>query len=299
MTTLPRITLVTPSFNQAAYLEATISSVLSQDYPALEYFVVDGGSTDGSLDILRRYGDRLAWWTSEPDAGQTDAILKGYSRATGELMNWLNSDDLLRPGALAAVAHAYSSTRSDIIVGRDRHFTQDPENPSHLFEPRGYEYPACLRFWNGAFRYHQPCTFFTRDAYTRAGGLDPSLHFAMDYDLYCRMLALDGVKVGVIETELSAFRLHPLAKTSRAKASFLREMRAVSRRYWPATWSEAERRAMDAYSAECAVSQAAEAVRGRHWGKASGAFRDALLYAPAHSVGFAWRRTLAAAGGKT
>src|SRR6185369_4871040 len=103
MTDWPLITLVTPSLNQGRYLEATLASVIAQDYPRLELIVVDGGSVDGSVEIIRRHADRLSWWVSEPDKGQSDALIKGFSRANGDVMNWLNADDLLRPGALFAV----------------------------------------------------------------------------------------------------------------------------------------------------------------------------------------------------
>lgn len=286
----PKITLVTPSMNQGQYIEATIQSVLQQGYPHLEYIVVDGGSTDNSVDIIRHYADRLAWWVREPDSGQTDALIKGFSRCSGELLNWLNADDLLLPGALFAVAQAYREDRADLVVGRDRHFTVDPDRPVSLFEPSGYAFPDCLRFWNGAFRYHQPCSFFTRAAYLRAGELDRSLHYAMDYDFYCRLLALPGVRVRQIDAELSAFRLHEDAKTSRAKAGFVKEMREISRRYWPATWSIGEKQQMDRYSAECSVFQAAEAFRGHDWRKGTEALRLSFAYDPAHSTQLILRR---------
>src|SRR5687767_14913471 len=105
----PRITIVTPSFNQAQYLEQTLRSVLDQDYPNLDYIVVDGGSTDGSVEIIRRYADRLSWWVSEKDDGQSHAINKGFARAGGEVFGYINSDDILYPGALDAVARAYGA----------------------------------------------------------------------------------------------------------------------------------------------------------------------------------------------
>ncbi|MBL8121111.1 MAG: glycosyltransferase, partial [Anaerolineae bacterium] len=108
MTPLPRITLVTPSYNQAAYLERTIRSVIDQDYPALQYLIMDGGSTDGSVEIIRRYERHLDGWVSQPDGGQSDAINQGFARAEGEIMTWLNSDDVLLPGALRLVGEIFA-----------------------------------------------------------------------------------------------------------------------------------------------------------------------------------------------
>lgn len=289
-TSLPRITLVTPSFNQGSFLEATIQSVLSQEYQNLEYIIVDGGSTDESVDIIRRYEKQLAWWVSEPDGGQTDAIKKGFARSSGVLMNWLNSDDLLRPGALYAVAQSYIKSQADLLVGRDRQFTDDPENPVGLFSPEGYVYPDCLKFWTGRFRYHQPCTFFSAQILNRSGGLDLNLHYVMDYDLYCRILRQPSSKVVFIDQEISAFRLHHQSKTNTVKAGFISELRMVSKRYWPQDWANQVRGDMDRYSAECSLHQAAEAFKSRKWQQAFGAISRAMSYAPFHSLGFAVNR---------
>ncbi len=109
MPDLPRVSIITPSYNQARFIEQTIQSVLSQDYPNLEYLIVDGGSSDGSLEIIRRYSSQLAWWVSEPDHGQTDAINKGFAHAHGEIFAWLNSDDTYLPGA---VTHAVAALQA-------------------------------------------------------------------------------------------------------------------------------------------------------------------------------------------
>jgi glycosyltransferase involved in cell wall biosynthesis len=285
---LPRISLVTPSYNQGHFLEQTIDSVLGQGYPNLEYIIVDGGSTDSSVEVIRKHARHLCYWVSEPDSGQSDALIKGFARSTGILMNWINADDLLRPGALAAVAQAWIEDHAALIVGEDDQFTTACDIPVGHFVPAGYQFPDCLRFWSGDFRYHQPPTFFSRVAYEAVGGLRPDLHYVMDFDLYTRMLAIPGTRVHYLKQVLSAFRLHPAAKTARAKSKFLDELRLVSRGLWPTNWDRAaEESEMNRYCAECSVFQAVESFRGRDLMGCATALVSAARLDLRHSMSFA------------
>lgn len=211
---LPRFSIVTPSFNQAQYLEATIKSVLSQGYPKLEYFVFDGGSTDGSIDILKRYADRLTYWESEPDRGQTDAIAKGFRRATGDLMNWLNSDDLLAPGALYTIARLYQrNPRASLYAAAVENFSGDLlSGRINKVIPEHIDLPSLLLASGRSPKRHQPGIFFTRKAYETVGGINPSYHFCMDLDLHGRLLETSA-NVVYDGTTVAYFRLHPAAKT--------------------------------------------------------------------------------------
>jgi glycosyltransferase involved in cell wall biosynthesis len=280
--TLPRISLVTPSFQQGRFLAETIESVLDQGYPNLQYIVVDGGSRDESVDVIQRYADHLDWWVSEPDQGQSDALRKGFARADGVLMNWLNSDDLLRPGALHAVAESWLASGADLILGEDLPFTDDPTQPVGHFRPGGQRWPDCLKFWSGEFLYHQPCSFFSARAWRASGGLDASLHYVMDYDLYCRILALPDCRVEILERPLSAFRLHADAKTSAQRPRFLEEQARVSRRYWQAGGLDPARceRELRAYSARCRFHQGIEALRQRRLGEGMQRLGQGLVGSP-------------------
>lgn len=208
--TLPRLTVVTPSYNQAAFLETTIRSVLEQGYPALDYHVVDGGSTDGSVEILRHYGPWLTSWVSEPDRGQVDAILKGLARAEGEWFNWINSDDLLAPGALWELAGARNA---DLYAGCTQDFRDDSLEKLHISRSLTardlVRMPLEPRI--GRTRWHQPGTWL-RTAAVREVGIDPTLHYRFDLDLLIRYLQRFP-RVQYSNNTLAWFRRHPGSKT--------------------------------------------------------------------------------------
>src|SRR3989337_3125219 len=153
----PLVSIVTPSYNQGSFLEETIRSVLGQDYPHLEYIIVDGGSSDGSGEIIQRYSDRLAWWISEPDQGQTDAINKGFSRAKGEIFAWLNSDDTYLPGAVSEAVSFLSSHPEVGMVYGDANLIDDSGKVIGKFPARQTDYRRLMR---GFVHVPQQSTFF-------------------------------------------------------------------------------------------------------------------------------------------
>jgi glycosyltransferase involved in cell wall biosynthesis len=203
--------------------------VLLQGYPNLEYFIIDGGSSDGTVDIIRKYEPWLAGWVSEPDRGQGHAINKGFSQATGDILAWLNSDDLYTPGALQAVAEMHRAHPAAIVAGDVVDFNHET-GEERLFEHRNVDYCNVVRFWEGR-SWHQPGLFFPREAYPRTNGLDESLRYTMDYDLLCRLLRL--VPVVYVNDVVARFRRHGSAKSARqAGVGFLLENTLVSQRYW-------------------------------------------------------------------
>jgi len=234
----PKISVVTVSYNQAAYLEETLRSVLDQKYPNLEYLVVDGGSTDGSVEIIQKYADRLTWWVSEKDAGQSQALNKGFARATGEILTWLNSDDRLTPGSLYTVAEAFMRHTPDIVAGRCARVSDQAVKPHHLHRsslPLGLTRPLSLAglldlegAWLKGQFFHQPEVFFSRAIFDRAGGsLREDLYYSMDYDLWVR-LAKAGARAHAVPEILALFREHAKQKTGGADVPYLPELRAVN-----------------------------------------------------------------------
>jgi glycosyltransferase involved in cell wall biosynthesis len=213
----PLVTIVTPSFNQAEFLEDTIQSVIAQDYPEIEYVIVDGGSTDSSVEIIKKYQTKLAWWVSEADEGQASAINKGMARARGEIVAWLNSDDLYLPGAVSeAVASFQSNPKAKLVFGNA--VTIDSEGiplKELTFPDWGFEDLAGFRI------ICQPAVFMRRDAFQDVNGLDPNYHFMLDHQLWIRIASL-----GLMKHEISfwaAARHHREAKNVSQAAAFGRE----------------------------------------------------------------------------
>jgi glycosyltransferase involved in cell wall biosynthesis len=220
------VSIVTPSFNQARYLEATLNSVLDQDYPEIEYIVVDGGSTDGSREILERYAGRLAWWVSEPDKGQTEAINKGFARARGEILAWLNSDDTYQPGALRAAVEALARNPDSAMVYAGANYIDETGRVIGRFPAAQTDY---RRLRQGYVHIPQQSSFWRAACWRQVGPLDPSFYFAMDYDLWVRLSALAPLVYQPGQVWAN-FRLHRGAKTISADDRCWPEMLRVHRR---------------------------------------------------------------------
>jgi glycosyltransferase involved in cell wall biosynthesis len=220
---LPKITLITPSYNQAAYLEQTLDSVLSQGYPNLEYFVLDGGSKDKSAAIIKKYEKHLSYWVSEPDKGQSDAINKGLQRASGEIINWLNSDDYYQKDTLFKVADSFQAhPDAQVLLGRSRLFKGIDETVS--FSQGTDVYAGNLAKTIGYARIDQPETFFRKTAIDKMGLLDANLHYLMDRDWWIKYLFHFGLEHTIeIEDILVNFRLHDDSKTVSQQGGFITE----------------------------------------------------------------------------
>jgi glycosyltransferase involved in cell wall biosynthesis len=205
---LLRVSIVTPSFNQVDFLEETILSVLEQDYENIEYIVVDGGSTDGSVDLIKKYAPRITSWISESDLGQTDAINKGFSMARGDILAWLNSDDTYRPGAVSeAVGFLKDHPEVGMIYGK-AYYMDEQGTPVA-------RYPAGLTSYQGLRRgintIPQQTMFFRSKLWGMVGPLDPTFFYAMDYDLWVRIAAVTPIAFHPVF--MANFRLHGDSKS--------------------------------------------------------------------------------------
>lgn len=229
----PKISVVTPTYNQGPYVEATIRSVLDQEYPNLEYIIMDGGLTDGTVEIIEKYSEHLAYWVSEPDGGQTDALIRGFDRASGDILCWLNSDDLFESFTLREVAETFSRHPDWQVVHGDELAIDADGHPFAIKKERPYH-----RFvWMYDFNFiPQASTFWRRGIYREVGGPDPEINLAMDADLWARFA--ERTTLHHVPRVWSRFRYHPEAKTSRMATKSSEELAQIRGRYLPdePTW---------------------------------------------------------------
>jgi glycosyltransferase involved in cell wall biosynthesis len=235
----PRITVVTPSFNQAQYLEETIRSVLLQGYPNLEYLVIDGGSTDGSVEILERYAPWLDYWVSERDRGQAHAINKGFARCTGDVIGWINSDDLLLPGAFRLIGEAHRASPDAVLLGDVIDF-DDATGATRVVRQRDVTLAYLLTPWSGRGAWHQPGIYVPLPLHRKVGPLDETLRYAFDQEWMCRLLR--EAPTGYLGAPVARFRLHGTSKTVGEATQWLPEQANVLARYSDQL-SSADRRA--------------------------------------------------------
>ena len=267
--TYPKISIVTPNYNKAQYLEQTICSVLSQNYPNMEYIIIDGGSTDGSVNIIKKYASHLTYWVSEPDKGMYHAIKKGFEHATGEIMAWLNSDDMYYPKSLFTIASVFSEYKDvQWLTGFNANFDEQGRTVSvwpatyfsHLsFLMRNYQYVQ------------QESTFWRRDLYDKVGGISLDYQMAGDFDLWMRFSRYE--KMYIVNALIGGFRINkgqlsenldkytkeaediiakePISKDEQKEVRFIQKIRprvlSILQRFKVLNWQSIDERFMKRY----------------------------------------------------
>jgi len=224
----PLISIITPSLNQGMYIEDNIESVLNQGYPHVEHIIIDGSSTDGTIDILKKYEHLI--WVSEKDGGQSEAINKGFKKARGEIIGWLNSDDCYEPGAFFTVVAELDKVHGKYIVSGDCSVIDDRGNRVGYCKGRCSDHRDLIKYWDRDYTIPQPSVFFYRDILDECGYLDETLHFGMDYEFWLRISK--HRQIHYIEKPLAKIRVHDRAKSGPGYEVFEREWFRVSKQYW-------------------------------------------------------------------
>ncbi|MDB5088619.1 MAG: hypothetical protein JWR09_2613 [Mucilaginibacter sp.] len=231
MKTIPKISIVTPSYNQGQFLEETILSVTGQNYPALEYIIMDGGSTDNSLDIIKKYESRLAYWASEKDGGQAAAINSGFEKATGDILLWLNSDDMLMPNVLGYIADMVKNFGDCLFFGDCLHFRKQSGGPLDAW---GSELSNAVENIDLAtFDYIiQPSSFWTRSVWEKAGPLDEKMHYGFDWEWFLRCRD-NGIEFKYTDKCMSLYRYHTGHKSATGSRARQEELLTIYKKFNP------------------------------------------------------------------
>lgn len=209
MDSLPLVSIVTPSYNQSQFLEETILSVLSQDYENIEYIIIDGGSTDGSIDIINKYKDKISYWVSEPDSGQSQAINKGWRKSKGEVIGWLNSDDTLLPNTISKVVNYFKYNKDMHLCYGDCYIIDQKSRMLHYWKAGNYDLTKALL--TASHIIPQPGSFMRRNVLGLVGELKEDSHILMDLDYWLRLATVG--RIGYLNEPTSCMRIHPEAKT--------------------------------------------------------------------------------------
>lgn len=233
----PKISIVTPSFNQGQFIEATIRSILLQNYPNLEYIIIDGGSSDETIEVIKKYNEKITFWVSEPDKGQTDAINKGFKKATGDIVNWVNSDDQLVKGALYEVGLNWLTNKFDILIGADRILYQNSEKKItkvDVWKPKPWDEITDFLTPNGVV-IPQSSTFIARSLVKELGYLNSELHYLMDWDLYfriaCFLKGKNNYSIEITKKTLATQLIHSDCKTFKDGEKFQLEYKQLLEDY--------------------------------------------------------------------